>query len=267
MELTYSIEQHYSNPVPLKHISHSLRIIAVVRVIELNKLVFLARLHKQRALLDYDHSLIGKSCSSCGKMLTLNSFYKDKASFAEKTTSCKSCRARRGRQFRIENPNYHREYTKQHAAQFAVYHKRRELKRQRCMELCFPDDQQYLIEVIRQKQCAITGLTENLTVDHIMPVTQGRWGNTAGNLMPLYAPLNQSKGNKNVFEWAEQITQGNLDILLPESMNWSVEYFREQLMNALTDKAAEKGLTLKQYRSEYYKEYGGIEYGCSSSQH
>lgn len=50
--------------------------------------------------------------------------------------------------------------------------------------------------------CALTG-SKDFDMDHVIPITVGHGGTTYGNMIPLRHDLNQSKGNRNIFEWFE----------------------------------------------------------------
>jgi hypothetical protein len=52
------------------------------------------------------------------------------------------------------------------------------------------------------KGCALTE-SDNFDFDHVIPLTVGHGGTTYGNMIPLRHDLNQSKGNRNIFEWFE----------------------------------------------------------------
>jgi hypothetical protein len=48
--------------------------------------------------------------------------------------------------------------------------------------------------------CALTGYTE-YHLDHVIPLSIGHGGTKFGNIVPLRADLNISKGDRNIFEW------------------------------------------------------------------
>lgn len=117
--------------------------------------------------------------------------------------------------------------------------------------------QLYIEQIHQVKKCVITGVTEELALDHVMPIAVGYWGNSKGNLMWLYSRLNTSKGSANVFQWMEEMEQERLDYLLPESVTMTIEEFKEKLLLALTAKAEELDLSLEQYKQKYNEEYFG----------
>lgn len=62
------------------------------------------------------------------------------------------------------------------------------------------EQQEFLIS--KFDGCALTEDKE-FDFDHVIPLTVGHGGTTYGNMIPLRHDLNQSKGNKNIFEWFE----------------------------------------------------------------
>jgi 5-methylcytosine-specific restriction endonuclease McrA len=55
-------------------------------------------------------------------------------------------------------------------------------------------------------KCAYCGSNKPLTVDHFVPLTKGGFL-TAKNVLPACGSCNSSKGNKNPFEWLENIEE------------------------------------------------------------
>lgn len=49
--------------------------------------------------------------------------------------------------------------------------------------------------------CALTGVSENLTLDHFIPLNWGHGGTYHGNIYFVTRKLNGSKRNENPFEW------------------------------------------------------------------
>lgn len=153
-----------------------------------------------------------------------------------------------------------KDWSSRNADKIAIYSARTLAKRQQALSECLPENKQYMKEVEQIKHCEITGVTVTVETDHIMPISKGRWGNTEGNLLRLYQPLNSSKGNANVFDWIDQMEQERLNYLLPKGIEMTTEQFRQKVLNVLAVKAEEKGLTLEQYKQEYIEEYGRSVY-------
>lgn len=270
IKLSVHFHQAFNQSVRLKEISPQLNVMGTVTVDEFGRVFYLATAVSQHFLLNEQQNPIGKSCSSCGNYYTMNEFYSDKTHLFSKTSSCKTCRAIKAKEFRAENPLYYRQYwiesrerlqqlSKDWSAdnpdRLAVYRARSVTKRKEALQNCFTDDKEYMDSLATEKFCVITGETEDIALDHILPVVKGRWGNTRGNLMWLTSSLNHSKKSNNVFEWAEAMEQERLDYLLPDDTEMTLKEFREKLYAVLTLKAEEKGMTLKQYKQEYEEEY------------
>lgn len=61
-------------------------------------------------------------------------------------------------------------------------------------------------------QCALTGASNDIHLDHVIPVSWGHGGTTIENIIPLRADLNISKGDKNILTWFESnVIRFNLD--------------------------------------------------------
>ena len=247
-----------------------MKVTGTAYVPELNRTLYVAVLSVHTVLLNEEQQAIVKDCSSCGNMYTMDEFYRDKYAIFNRTFTCKHCRADIGRQFREHNPLYYRQYLinnrertiakrqewqSQNQDKVAVYSAKNSFKRQLALQRAFPDDPGYIKQLEQNKVCAITGTTVDVELDHILPLAEGRWGNTRGNLMWLSSKLNNSKSNRNIFEWSESLEQERLDYLLPEGIEMTVQDFQDKVLAVLTEKAAEKGLTLAEYKQEYEKEY------------
>lgn len=215
-----------------------------------------------------EQNLVGKWCGKCNQLYSLNDFYKDKYDLFGKTSTCKYCRAVRWEQFREANPDYYRKYwlserekliqsnqqwRKDNPERHIRHAVRGTLRRQQSLSDCLPPDKQYIEEIEQCKTCVITGETVGAELDHILPISKGNWGSNKGNLMYLSQSLNTSKGSKNVFDWYESMEQERLDYLVEGKL--TVAEFKTKMIQILTVKAAEKGLTFEQYKQEYNEEY------------
>lgn len=247
-----------------------MKVVATAVVPELNKQVYVATLTKHSVLMNEEQSVIAKDCNSCGNMYTLDEFYKDKYNLFNRTFTCKYCRAEVGKKFREANPKYYRSYLIKNRGRVledsrkwyhrnpdkvAAYVSKQNIKRQESLKQCLPDDPSYIEEISADKKCAITGVTEGIELDHVMPLAAGNWGNSIGNLMWLYGSLNTSKSSSNVFDWLEDMEQERLDYLLPGSVSLTIAEFKEKMLQVLTVKAEELGMTLEQYKQKYNDEY------------
>lgn len=185
-------------------------------------------------------------------------------------SSCANCRKETNRKFREENKDYFRNYQLENREQITrmvkewnqnntdklqMYSVKALAKRREALAKSLPEDKQYMKEIDQQEYCCITGVSSNLEVDHVMPLSKGYWGNSRGNLMKLYQPLNSSKHDSNVFNWIEQMEQERLNYLLPEGIEMTVDQFRHKVIEVLRLKAEEKGLTFEQFKQKYEQEY------------
>jgi len=90
----------------------------------------------------------------------------------------------------------------------------------------------------RMKQgavCALTGASDDVTLDHFIPLEWGHGGQYVGNVYFVVGRLNASKSNKNPFRWIHHARLREPG-LLPK---W------EALIRRL---AAENGLSPKEFR-------------------
>lgn len=88
-------------------------------------------------------------------------------------------------------------------------------------------------------QCCLSGLTEDIQMDHVIPVSIGHGGTVKENIIPLTKSLNSSKKDKNIFEWFEANRQ---------RFNLSQEKF-----DALIDWLAKvNGVSVEDYHNHVY---------------
>ncbi|MDF1510769.1 hypothetical protein PZE06_21785 [Robertmurraya sp. DFI.2.37] len=90
--------------------------------------------------------------------------------------------------------------------------------------------------------CALTGESENVHWDHVIPLSIGTVGTTESNMIPLRQDLNQSKSNSNLFEWYERNkTRYNLS---------------QKRFDRLIEFLAQKNeMSIKEYRSFYFSQF------------
>jgi hypothetical protein len=81
--------------------------------------------------------------------------------------------------------------------------------------------------------CALTGDTEDVHFDHVIPISIGHGGTTYGNMIPLRADLNRSKHNTNIFEWFEANRQHFK--LSEEKFEDLIEYLAEMNMVSIEE--------------------------------
>lgn len=92
------------------------------------------------------------------------------------------------------------------------------------------------------KSCALSGVKENITIDHVLPRGTNDRSNRKGNLLPLNSRLNSSKGNKNIFLWFDDV---------------EVKYGLSRCMfiKAITIIAEQNGMEFEEYKTYYFNEY------------
>ncbi|MGM7720630.1 hypothetical protein [Metabacillus sp. Hm71] len=88
-------------------------------------------------------------------------------------------------------------------------------------------------------KCSLTGNTEDITVDHFIPIAWGHGGTYRGNLIVLDVEVNKSKGQHNPFEWIKKDINRNKIIL--------------NKFNELVHKLADlNGLTVEEFEQYVY---------------
>lgn len=109
--------------------------------------------------------------------------------------------------------------------------------KRRAIEKNLPNDtnskewQTYLLNQFNNK-CPLTS-SSDIHLDHFIPVAWGHGGHYIGNIIPLESTLNQSKSDKNPFEWIklrEDIDKNKFNDLithLAKLNNMDVEEFIE----------------------------------------
>lgn len=268
--IPYTVTQNFQYPVEFPEISVRAKVVAEAKVNHSEQPYYLCQLLKTQILLNEQLLPVAKSCGVCGRMQTLDSYYKDRAVLG-RATSCAECRRKSSKQYRQSHKEYFRNYMvqnrlqlldyrrqwyKQNQQKIAEYAARQKRRAEEISKKLLPDDKKYMQKIEDQEHyCQITGVAEDVQLDHILPLVKGSWGNTEGNLMYLYAPLNKSKNSNNVFDWLEQMDQERLDYLLPDDCKMTVEQFQQKYLSVLERKAAEKGLSLAHYKEWYTKEY------------
>jgi hypothetical protein len=92
--------------------------------------------------------------------------------------------------------------------------------------------------------CALTGSIENVSIDHVIPISTGYGGATKGNIIPMRLDLNISKCDKNIFMWFQEIK----------------EYYglSEDKFNRLVEWLAQaNNMTVKEYKEHVQKCHDG----------
>jgi hypothetical protein len=90
-----------------------------------------------------------------------------------------------------------------------------------------------------ENACALTGRTVDIEKEHAIPLSIGHDGTTFGNCYPMSTGLNQSKGNRNIFEWFEANRQ-------------RFELSQERFDKLIAYLASANAMTVEEYRDYVY---------------
>lgn len=211
---------------------------------------------------------VSKRCKGCGEVKLLDEFYTKKGAKDGRHNKCKDCKIARQKECNDARKEAIKEYKKQYyqenrealLAQRAEYYqenredvlaqraeyqktergkevKRASMANRKAMKLALPHEEgssQWLETLARYNDaCAITGATENINLEHFMPLSWGHGGSLANNIYPMEGSLNMSKSNKHPFKWAERNLKGE-------------QY--EAFLNVARYLAELNGMTLKEFR-------------------
>lgn len=123
-------------------------------------------------------------------------------------------------------------------------------ERRRARKKALPDNftEEQMLETLNFfGGCALTGDTDSLHWDHVIPLATNMGGTTFGNMIPLRRDLNISKNDGNIFEWFGRnkerfnLSQSNFDRLiewLAEVNDMSVAEYRDFVYGCFEAKEA-----------------------------
>jgi hypothetical protein len=177
----------------------------------------------------------GKVCGKCEKWKPLTGYSKSKNNLGGYYSLCKDCR----RDYRLDRKGaiveYQRKYKAENREKLNIHTiKRRTLKRS--LPFDFTNEEKDVIFNEFNRKCALTDQMGDIQWDHVIPLATGHGGTTFGNMIPLHKDLNESKKDKNVFEWFEanrqrfNLSQEKFDLLidwLASANAVSVEDYRD----------------------------------------
>lgn len=222
-------------------------------------------------ILDAEGVPVAKRCGKCNVIKPLEDYNKKSENkFDGKRSDCKAChnadnkkwykenaehKAEYSKQYRQENKEqiaeymrqYHEANKEQHAEykrqwqrnnpdKMKTYRQRRRAKK-RNLPNTLTGEQMTLMLQQQNNKCVISGKSDNLELEHFIPISWGVGGTTYENCYYLTKSLNRSKGNKNPFEWIQ--TQS--------------EEYQKQFYNVLVPLMASKnGMTTKDYEEYIY---------------
>lgn len=165
-----------------------------------------------------------RQCGKCRQIKHMSEFHKDRRRASGVRSSCKDCINTENKR-KVRDPNFDhltpkREYRRRNAE--ALREMRRAYKQRikkehalseaqrRARKKTLPDnftalDLQEVLYVFDGK-CAITGDAYE-HMDHFIPISSGFGGTVIGNMIPLSAEMNLSKGKQNPIEWAKTLDE------------------------------------------------------------
>ena len=137
----------------------------------------------------------------------LKHYYENRELYKDKAVKWKQKNFKRvslyNQKYRKENQNYFRRYRKENKSKIIIKDQRREARKRFLPEDLTEEQYEEIMEIFGYS-CALTGETEDIHMDHVIPLSVGHGGTTKRNIIPLKASINLSKGASNIFEWFEQ---------------------------------------------------------------
>lgn len=184
-----------------------------------------------------------KLCTKCRETKKLDEFYDDKNKNYGKTSWCIECHGIQAKKYKSipENKEKIRVRTQK-------YNQRRDIKKinqikwhdfrakGRGVPSTLTLEEKEDVFKIFDNKCALSGVSENLSIDHFIGIHINKVGNIKENIIPLSRSLNTSKHIQNPFEWFESkgkesgLCQNKFDKVveyLANNFNMTVDSFRE----------------------------------------
>jgi 5-methylcytosine-specific restriction endonuclease McrA len=154
-----------------------------------------------------------KLCPKCHQWLSLNNFCRCANTFDQLQSHCKHCRALANNKLYHNNSNYRQAKIQQNGQITKQRYHNDEMFRQATIMRHTTDMQARRAKAKNQislqdvinihgAYCEYCGATENLTMDHIIPIARGGQ-HTLSNLTVACQKCNCSKGAKLLEEWEE----------------------------------------------------------------
>jgi len=154
-----------------------------------------------RYLKNKSAEVIAKSCFKCSEMKALDDYATKILGFANRRSICRSC----SRFSRIASRLKNRDKSRGIISSIS--------------------EEEVLSVLLRHgNRCVLTG-SKDFHIDHVIPVSLGLVGAEKENIIPLRADLNESKGNRNIFDWFRD----NRDLLELEQRKFDelIEYLAD----------------------------------------
>jgi hypothetical protein len=169
----------------------------------------------------------GRKCYGCRKWKKLECFHKD-ASKKHGKTRCKICTVKKSREWQKMNPDK----------------VNLNVQRRKALKYALPytltaDQYENVTLKFFGNSCAFTAEVVNLEIEHAIPISIGHGGTTFENCYPMASGLNQSKGDRNIFEWFEANRQ-------------RFELSQERFDRLIEWLASANAMTVEEYRNYVY---------------
>jgi hypothetical protein len=212
---------------------------------------------KRQIPLSIQDGLIGKECSKCGEWKNLSEYRERKKYRGGRNSECRECEKiyalikyeankeeclennrKWYKENRVKVNERNREYYNSDPEKFLLKEHKR-LARKSSLPDTLTNRQYTKTLEYFGNACALTGKTENLEKEHAIPLSIGHGGTTFGNCYPMANGMNQSKGNKNIFEWFEANRQ-------------RFELSQERFDNLIAYLASANAMTVEEYRDYVY---------------
>lgn len=123
------------------------------------------------------------------------------------------------RKWRENNPNYLRDHRENNRRMYQLYVQRRRARRA-LLPNTLTESQQAEVFAHFNGGCALTGTSEDIHFDHVIPLATGYGGTIYENMIPLRGDLNTSKSTRCIFDWFYEekerfeLSQRNFDNLI-----------------------------------------------------
>lgn len=207
-----------------------------------------------------------KECRTCGVVKPLEEYHKNSngKGIGGRRAHCKECTRKywkerreenkdeaikKSRKWRLENPEKQRESQKRwrlkNREKDKVYRQTRQARKAKLRNDLTPEQWETILEEFNHS-CALTGEREGITMDHFIPISTNYGGTYVGNVYPLSSTLNNSKHNRNPFEWYEkygkfhnvtELRWENLVKYLAINNGMNVEQYRESVIKIFKEVA------------------------------